>query len=371
VALLVKHSLLILFPFYALAWFFWEPCSLKAYLRDALVTSSLALAVIGIGYGLAPVPADYQKMYNSNVLPDQGFYEVKLLRGTEDSPWLRPWSWYASGLYGQGRHIQRGHDTPSYFQGAQYQGGRWEYFPLLFVFKEPFGFLLLIGLAVLVAPQIRPWPPALRAYLTFIALFVLVSCKVNLNLGIRHLLPILPLVYASTAWVLARTPSKSQRLVGRVTALAGLWAVLSVSLAWPGYLSYFNELAGGKRGGPAIALDSNYDWGQDLLRLRRWMDAHPELKIYTLYYGRNYPGVFLDASPLGYNPLPANPQTIGSGECLAISGDYYFAARYASSPQDLAALAERIKISSDDIRWLLTLPEIARAGDSIVILRVP
>ena len=40
-------------------------------------------------------------------------------------------------------------------------------------------------------------------------------------------------------------------------------------------LSYFNELAGGPRQGHKRLLGSNLDWGQDLLYLAEWCDAHP------------------------------------------------------------------------------------------------
>ena len=41
-------------------------------------------------------------------------------------------------------------------------------------------------------------------------------------------------------------------------------------------MSYFNELAGGPLGGHRYLLDANIDWGQDLIRLKTWIKAHPE-----------------------------------------------------------------------------------------------
>ena len=38
----------------------------------------------------------------------------------------------------------------------------------------------------------------------------------------------------------------------------------------------FNELAGGSRNGPLHLLNSNVDWGQDILLLEKWANEHPE-----------------------------------------------------------------------------------------------
>jgi hypothetical protein len=46
---------------------------------------------------------------------------------------------------------------------------------------------------------------------------------------------------------------------------------------YPHSLSYFNELVGPEHGHEHL-LDSNLDWGQDLLYLKDWCDRHPEAK---------------------------------------------------------------------------------------------
>ena len=61
-----------------------------------------------------------------------------------------------------------------------------------------------------------------------------------------------------------------------------LWAVGSSVAVWPHSLAYFNELAGGPRGGHMhlglLSTDTNLDCGQNLLLLRWWFDEHPHLK---------------------------------------------------------------------------------------------
>ena len=49
-------------------------------------------------------------------------------------------------------------------------------------------------------------------------------------------------------------------------------------------MSYFNEPAGGPENGHNHLVDSNIDWGQDLLELRDWYRQHPEARPFGLAY---------------------------------------------------------------------------------------
>jgi hypothetical protein len=46
-------------------------------------------------------------------------------------------------------------------------------------------------------------------------------------------------------------------------------------------MSFFNELAGGPANGHKYLLDSNIDWGQDMLYFKHWLEKHPE--VHPLY----------------------------------------------------------------------------------------
>ena len=67
---------------------------------------------------------------------------------------------------------------------------------------------------------------------------------------------------------------------------------MSFALATPRYLSYFNVAAGGARGGTAHLVDSNIDWGQDLRRLKRWMEAHGVPEVDLAYFGTADPQAY-------------------------------------------------------------------------------
>jgi hypothetical protein len=75
-------------------------------------------------------------------------------------------------------------------------------------------------------------------------------------------------------------------------AVLTLSCFVSFALATPRYLSYFNAAAGGPRGGAKHLVDSNLDWGQDLPRLKRWMDAHGVHEVDLAYFGTADPHAY-------------------------------------------------------------------------------
>ena len=89
----------------------------------------------------------------------------------------------------------------------------------------------------------------------------------HINIGVRHILPIYPLlaiiggVGACRFW----EDMKPKYAAASIIILLLAWQLLSSVRAHPDYLAYFNEFAGSHP--ERILLDSDLDWGQDLLRL--------------------------------------------------------------------------------------------------------
>ncbi len=139
------------------------------------------------------------------------------------------------------------------------------YYPLSLLLKVPVATWILFVLA-LAAARRRPAGagPALWTVLEGPALFLLAAVTLtgSLKIGIRYVLPVLPLVMIRAGgWAASLRPG---RTFGR--AAAGLllaWAAFSSLSVYPHFLGYFNELAGGSGGGWRFFADSNCDWGQD------------------------------------------------------------------------------------------------------------
>ena len=102
------------------------------------------------------------------------------------------------------------------------------------------------------------------------------------------------LLYLFVVWQLARE--------GRVWVLVCLIGIAAVETAavHPDYLSYFNVAAGGPGNGEKFAADSNLDWGQDVLRMSKWIKNNAADRPYAarLSGQRNKPLL----AELGLNP---------------------------------------------------------------------
>jgi hypothetical protein len=172
------------------------------------------------------------------------------------------------------RHIADGH--PAFLLGENRTHGWWYYFPVAFVLKTPLPTQLLLIVALILAARAlfrhpvdlarfaRRWSPVVLFPL-FYGASTLAS---PLNIGYRHLLPVLPFIIILAGWAIRNTYS-----VLRIPLMVCLsWLAIGTLSIAPHYLAYFNELAGGPDNGWRYLADSNTDWGQgykDLARFQR------------------------------------------------------------------------------------------------------
>lgn len=191
-------------------------------------------------------------------------------------------------LYGAAYVAKKGLTRASYFRGEHSLEGFALYFPWAFAIKTPLPALALFGLGLWAGWQrlrrrpaawlARPSPLAWGA-IVFVGVYLAALGSSALNLGVRHLLPITPLlaIAAGGFW----PPSEEAVAPGGrwrrgVVGLLLVWLIVGTVCAAPHFLGYFNELVGGWRNGHLHLADSNLDWGQDLLRLEKRLRAEPE-----------------------------------------------------------------------------------------------
>jgi 4-amino-4-deoxy-L-arabinose transferase-like glycosyltransferase len=172
-------------------------------------------------------------------------------------------------LYWAGLHVVKIHDEVghlAFLLGSYSENGFWYYFPVLFVFKTPIPFLILTLAGIAAIARARRGLEFVLMPLALM-LFVLTS---HINIGIRHILPVYPPLCVAAA---AGAAALWRHATGRVAAVLLLaWLVIGVALAHPDYLAWFNEFAG--RHPERVAVDSNLDWGQDILRLGKAARQH-------------------------------------------------------------------------------------------------
>ena len=194
--------------------------------------------------------------------------------------------------------------TPSFLLGNYSDSGWWYYFPVAFLLKTPLPVLLLLfwtyGYLFNSAARREPWLKA--AWVDLAALnipaigFFIIALTTDINLGYRHLLPILPFLFVLIAVVVGKVIIKAwQRHAIMAPSLAGLflcWLILASIWIYPHYLAFFNVLAGGPDGGWRALVDSNLDWGQDLKRLARWQSETDPGQIWLSYFGEARPDYY-------------------------------------------------------------------------------
>lgn len=168
-------------------------------------------------------------------------------------------------------HSAGGHN--SFLLGQSSREGWWYYFPVAFFLKTPWSFLLLVILAIFfVPPKYRWWLIAPMVYL-------IIAMMSKANLGIRHLAPLYPFLIIFISGLVVQ----SKRWLRTITIVLLAANFLSVWLQRPDYLSYFNEIVRAEDGYHYL-LDSNYDWGQDLKAVRKFIDDnYPDQTIYIAY----------------------------------------------------------------------------------------
>jgi len=178
---------------------------------------------------------------------------------------------------------------PSYFRGEWRRQGWWYYYIYGLAIKEPLGtwvLLLLTTATTLCRRRSKSdWREDLILLAPALAILVFVSSQTGFNHHFRYVLPALPFFWIWMSQSATLLTSKN-RLGVSLYVFALAWMIGSSLWIYPHSLSYFNELVGGPRRGHFHLLDSNIEWGQDLLELKNWADRHPEARpLYMIHYG--------------------------------------------------------------------------------------
>jgi hypothetical protein len=229
-------------------------------------------------------------------------------------------------------------------------GSAWYYYLVGLLVKTPIAELLLLGGGVVVALRGEPRRRAavLLAPVAAAVVLVVVASIGNVQIGVRHVLPVyllgaIPAGRALAALVRDVGGTTAARAAGRVVAGAlAAWLLVQSHTAHPEYVAYFNEAVG--EAGDGVLLDSDLDWGQDLWRLEWVLRALHVEQVHLAYFG------------------PAVPQRHALPEVLPLErgaparGWIAISAMYRRSP---------------GFEWLAPLTPIARAGRSIDVYFVP
>ena len=171
---------------------------------------------------------------------------------------------------------------PVFVLGKTYHEGKWFYFPVAAAVKFILPLLLLILLS---ASSFPLWKSKLRELLYLllpVIIYLSFSMSSKLNMGVRHLLPVVPLLTifaAAGSWALARR----QRWAMIALLILLLWHTGSSLHAFPNYLSYSNELWGGPAETYRHLSNSDDDWGQAQKMARDYVERNRISNCYILH----------------------------------------------------------------------------------------
>ncbi|HXQ63801.1 MAG TPA: glycosyltransferase family 39 protein [Steroidobacteraceae bacterium] len=198
-------------------------------------------------------------------------------------------------------HNHSGHS--SFLLGEVRNQGWWYFYPVALAVKTPLPLLLLglPGLALLARDGIRA-PDAMRLAPPVLFVVVLAFCSLysHINIGVRHVLVLYPLLAVGAAalgvrvWgrIRARPAGAARGAASAVLGALLLWQAVVIVRSWPDYLPYFNELVGEPR---LVLVDSDLDWGQDFRRLTARLAALHVPAVSLAYLG---------TADLAREPLP-------------------------------------------------------------------
>ena len=153
----------------------------------------------------------------------------------------------------------------SYAFGSTFKQGRWYFYPAVAAVKTPVGVFLALAVTAGVMLYRRRTVPDSYVVILPAAVYAIACILSPVDLGVRILLPIYPLLYAFIALNL------SDRRWKTALALCAAVVVIESVAIYPYYLAYFNTFSGGPTQGPRYLLDSNIDWGQDTKRLKSYL----------------------------------------------------------------------------------------------------
>jgi len=272
------------------------------------------------------------------------------------------------GLRFLAAHDAVGHEA--YLLGKNSDHGFVAFYPIALLVKTPLPFLalLLCSLPILVRRRTDLW---LAQAVALAALgILLVSLRSHVNLGIRHVFVILPLLAVAIACAAEQSMADWR---GRKRAVAVIVVIVLLSseaaiviAARSKALGYFNTLAGAD---PAtILLDSDLDWGQDLFALRREARTRNIDQLKIAYFGT------LRLCQHGLPRLQALVPGQDATGWIAISENFYRNRSFFTllkDPCNPKSTYEDKEIPPEPFAWLREHQPVTIAGSSIRLYHLP
>ena len=236
----------------------------------------------------------FQSMQHNN-FRERGIFILIILLIISASYFFQGVPHYIEGLqqvFIQSQSSERA--VSQYLLGEFSKEGWWYYFPLAFLFKTSIIVLFLFFISLLLTLKRNNLKNEIFLFVPIFGWMILFMFT-NLNIGVRHILPVYPFIFIFSSSIATLDFSflnsffENQKNKIIITLL--FFYILSSLFVYPNYLTFFNELIGPSNGHEYL-LDSNIDWGQDLYGLNTWIENNNVEKIKLFYFGNDDPDYY-------------------------------------------------------------------------------
>ena len=322
-----KHSGVLAIPI-VLALFLWDwlyagagQRSRNEWLRGLLgrivllvAIFGIALAVLWAAYGLRYWPRPHHAPMSMSLAD---FLVLVHMQGTHGFtvdhliPFAAKWHLAPLAyLYGLTDVFNVSHPgQPPFLLGKLYPYGQWFYFPVTFFIKSTIGFAALLLLGLLAGRWRKEGRLTELVFLTVPpAIYFAAAMTSGLDIGYRHVLPIVGFLCVLIAGAAASLVRRDRRWIWALCALLFAHVAFSI-MSYPDFMAYSSALPSGKMQTYRYLTDSNDDWGQGLMETREWLRAHGIRDCYVAYDG---------AADLDYYGIPCRRLSGNAGDAEAV-----------------------------------------------------
>jgi len=270
-------------------------------------------------------------------------------------------SWYVRGLQ-KIYYVEEVHTSRYYFYlfGQPLPHAVWYYYLVTYILKTPAAMLILIAFSLLLSVRIKG--VAMREALLLIlpAGAVLAASTLDqANLGFRRILPAVPFLIVFSGMGIRFLLRLGIPGFATVALLVSGYIIFSLQV-WPYHLAYFNKFVGGPAKGLYYLDDSNVDWGQNLPRLKAYLNRQEcQGPIYLAYFGNADPRAWgidyktWDMSDLDHIRQPIPGTVVMSAHRLARLRLY------------------AVLLGDHQLDWLSRFTPVGRVGHSYLIYNFP
>jgi len=268
-----------------------------------------------------------------------------------------PATTYIGGLGYNVYHSAVGHYN--YFFGEVSLEAKWYYHPIIFLSKSPIPLLIILAIlisGIIYKKKTIKWKDEKYLIIPIIVYLIFLWFIINLNLGLRHSLPIYPFMFVLASSIISFKfkASKGKTIYKIVLTMMIIWYIVEALFILPHNLSYFNEFVGSENGWLYFA-DTDVDWGgYEVKEVGKYVRSNNITDFkFTLSLVNEYARAYID------------PNLLGDKDWEIIPGCKPKNGIYVATTSQLTLLGNR-----ECYKWLLNYSPVDKIGYSMFIYNI-